>query len=158
MFYVLTDGDDNVVRYPYTLTDLKFDNPGISFPETITDEVAANLNCFPVVPGTQPVIADTYTVNYEASVVKQGDQWVQQWVSTAATPEEIEERTDDKATELRVERLRLLEQFDWTQLPDVPVDTAAWATYRQELRDVPQQEGFPWDVNWPTPPVADLTR
>ena len=32
------------------------------------------------------------------------------------------------------------------------MDSAAWATYRQGLRDVPEQAGFPEDINWPTTP------
>ena len=30
-----------------------------------------------------------------------------------------------------------------------PVDKAAWAAYRQELRDITAQAGFPWNVQWP---------
>jgi len=41
---------------------------------------------------------------------------------------------------------------DWTQLVDAPVDSLAWANYRQELRNVPNQPGFPWDVQWPAKP------
>lgn len=35
---------------------------------------------------------------------------------------------------------------------DAPVDQAAWAVYRQALRDVPQQEGFPENIVWPESP------
>ena len=59
------------------------------------------------------------------------------------------EPLDDK---VRAERNKLLDASDWTQVDDAPVDKAAWATYRQALRDVPQQEGFPADVIWPSPP------
>lgn len=38
---------------------------------------------------------------------------------------------------MRVHRDRLLAESDWTQLPDAPVDRAAWAAYRQDLRDLP---------------------
>ena len=38
---------------------------------------------------------------------------------------------------MRLHRDRLLAESDWTQLPDAPVDRAAWATYRQGLRDFP---------------------
>jgi len=38
---------------------------------------------------------------------------------------------------MRNHRNRLLAESDWTQLPDTPVDRAAWATYRQALRDFP---------------------
>jgi uncharacterized protein YbjT (DUF2867 family) len=56
------------------------------------------------------------------------------------------------AEEVRAERDRLLAASDWTQVLDAPVDRAAWAEYRQSLRDVPQQEGFPTDVAWPVKP------
>jgi hypothetical protein len=42
---------------------------------------------------------------------------------------------------------------DWTQLPDTNVDKTAWANYRQALRDVPQQEGFPYSIIWPAKPA-----
>lgn len=51
-------------------------------------------------------------------------------------------------------RSQLLAQSDWTQLPDVPIATKeAWATYRQALRDITEQPGFPLDIVWPTPPA-----
>ena len=54
---------------------------------------------------------------------------------------------------VRFDRNVLLEQSDWTQLPDVPEATkAAWKAYREALRDVPAQAGFPYNVEWPTPP------
>ena len=56
------------------------------------------------------------------------------------------------AAAARSERNRLLAASDWTQVPDAPVDQQAWAEYRQALRDVPQQNGFPTDINWPTKP------
>lgn len=51
--------------------------------------------------------------------------------------------------DLRQKRDRMLRESDWTQLNDAPVDRDAWAVYRQALRDLPQQEGFPEDVGWP---------
>ena len=54
---------------------------------------------------------------------------------------------------VRHKRNKLLEQSDWSQMPDAPVDRSAWATYRQALREVPQQPGFPFDVVWPEAPA-----
>ena len=54
------------------------------------------------------------------------------------------------ASEIRAERNRLLAASDWTQVADAPVDQAAWATYRQALRDITAQAGFPNDIVWPT--------
>ena len=56
------------------------------------------------------------------------------------------------ATNARAERNALLAASDWTQVPDAPVDQAAWATYRQALRDITAQAGFPEQINWPEAP------
>jgi len=53
---------------------------------------------------------------------------------------------------VRARRNDFLADTDWTQVADAPVDQAAWATYRQALRDVTAQEGFPYSVAWPTKP------
>jgi len=56
-------------------------------------------------------------------------------------------------TAARSQRNELLVQSDWTQLPDVPLDTkSAWAAYRQDLRDITSQPGYPFDIVWPIPP------
>ena len=50
-------------------------------------------------------------------------------------------------------RKKLLAGTDWTQMPDVSIATkAAWAAYRQELRDITAQAGYPTEITWPTPP------
>jgi hypothetical protein len=53
---------------------------------------------------------------------------------------------------IRLDRNSLLNASDYTQIPDFPGDKEAWATYRQELRDVPQEFSDPKDVVWPTKP------
>lgn len=53
----------------------------------------------------------------------------------------------------KAHRNALLKESDWTQNPDVPESTSAlWVDYRQELRDITDQPGFPMDVVWPVPP------
>ena len=57
------------------------------------------------------------------------------------------------ATSVRLERNMRLTESDWTQFVDVTgIDKAAWATYRQALRDVTKQPGFPRNVVWPEKP------
>jgi len=53
---------------------------------------------------------------------------------------------------IRADRDRRLAASDWTQVSDAPVDAAAWATYRQQLRDLPQNYILPSDVEWPEEP------
>ena len=55
----------------------------------------------------------------------------------------------EQAKNVRADRNKRIADCDWTQLPDAPVDAAVWATYRQALRDIPTQAGFPWEVTWP---------
>lgn len=73
---------------------------------------------------------------------------------TAAENEaEYQARRDlEQATDIRNNRNQRLKDCDWTQLADSPVDKSAWATYRQALRDIPDQSGFPWTITWPTQP------
>ena len=65
---------------------------------------------------------------------------------------EKDQKLAAKIASVRSQRNQKLTETDWTQVNDAPVDKAAWATYRQALRDVPTQSGFPWDVTWPTQP------
>lgn len=61
--------------------------------------------------------------------------------------------TEELIQYARTQRDQLLAESDWTQLPDVPAAIKeAWAVYRQALRDIPQQPGFPADIVWPTRP------
>lgn len=59
---------------------------------------------------------------------------------------------EEKEQAVRNERNLRLAYTDWTQLPDAPLTAeqkAAYAEYRQALRDVPAQDGFPENVAWP---------
>jgi hypothetical protein len=60
---------------------------------------------------------------------------------------------EDLKVEITTKRNSLLAASDWTQLPDVPQATKdAWAQYRQALRDITEQSGYPTNVVWPTSP------
>ena len=58
----------------------------------------------------------------------------------------------EQARRIRADRNTRLNDSDWSQLADSTADKAAWATYRQALRDIPTSEGFPWNVTWPDAP------
>jgi len=71
------------------------------------------------------------------------DEWAGAWVPNVAMAEAA----------ARTKRSSLLQQTDWTQGRDVPDAVAEkWAPYRQALRDVTGQTGFPLHVTWPDPP------
>jgi hypothetical protein len=144
--------NQTVETYPYTIGDLRRDNPNTSFPRSPSDAVLAEWSVFPVVEQEQPVFNDATQNLTETNPTLVNGQWLQTWVIAEATPEEIAERTEVEAAKVRLERNARLADCDWTQLPDSPADHDAWAAYRQELRDVTAQEGFPWDITWPEVP------
>ena len=75
------------------------------------------------------------------------------WDGETLTPPPVTKKTADKLQEqVREQRNSLLTASDWTQVVDSTVDKAAWATYRQSLRDIPTQNGFPFTVKWPAKP------
>jgi len=64
-----------------------------------------------------------------------------------------QQRSEEEVTQImRLKRDNFLKESDWTQLSDASVDATAWATYRQALRDLPSQSGFPFNITWPTQP------
>ena len=153
MFYAKLDNDGNLERYPYTLTDLRRDNPAISFPRAISNETAATFGCAPVTQVDPP--ADDYTKSYERSARNNSGTWEEQWIESNATTDQIAERTTAKSNDVRQERNEKLAGCDWTVLTDSPLTTSqktAWKTYRQALRDITSGDDFPHNITWPSQP------
>lgn len=133
--------------YPYNPTRLRVENPNISFPEQMPDERLAEWGVFPVIPQTRPEVPYTKVLE-EITPIQINNNWTQQWLLRDYTNQEVE----TLANTIRDERNRLLQESDWTQVGDTPVDKTIWATYRQELRDTTLQTEFPFNVTWPTKP------
>jgi len=58
----------------------------------------------------------------------------------------------EQSASVRASRTERLKESDWTQIADSTADKPTWATYRQALRDITAQSGFPWTVTWPDAP------
>ena len=78
--------------------------------------------------------------------------WTQVWQVRDLSNEEILQRNTTQSAVVRSIRNAKLTESDWTQIADAPADKAAWATYRQALRDISSQEGFPMTITWPDAP------
>lgn len=138
--------DNHPASFPYTLTDLRRDNPSTSFPTDITNETLASFNVYPVTASPAPEF-DSKTHSVKQGVQSVDGTWTQVW--------HLQELPEQQASvNVRAYRNRLLADCDWTQLSDAPGNTEAWATYRQVLRDISSQAGFPWNVEWPPMPSA----
>jgi hypothetical protein len=78
--------------------------------------------------------------------------FIQSWDIVPMSNEEKSEVDSWKADMVRKERNYKLMECDWTQLQDAPVNLQDWVSYRNALRDLPSQNGFPWDITWPDKP------
>jgi hypothetical protein len=135
-----------VEQYPYSISQLKNDNPNVSFPKEPTDELLADWDVYPVTVAQTPVYDSLVQAAKQDAPQNVNGAWMVAWLVQQLPLEQADQN-------VRYKRDKLLYECDWTQLPDAPVDKAVWAVYRQELRNVPQQEGFPYSVVWPTPPA-----
>lgn len=139
--------------YPYSFGNLQRDHSNTSFPANPTEQTLAEWNVFPVIDKPTPAYNPATQNCNQVNPTLVAGKWEMAWAVTPATPEQIAERTSAKEAEVRQQRNDLLTACDWTQLPDAPTSLASWATYRQQLRDVTTQSGFPWEVVWPVAPV-----
>lgn len=129
----------------YSISQLKRDNPNISFPEKPSGATLAEFNVYQMVDAVRPV-HDMWSQEVVKGPIKYtGGRYTQTW-------EVVEKDAEHVASKARQMRNKLLEDTDHTQLPDAPKGKRAWAVYRQELRDLTKQPGFPKTIEWPTPP------
>jgi hypothetical protein len=136
---------------------------GASWNET-TDEILQSLGADVVFEGAQATGGTVYQYSQRDGVEEVGGKWYTKYIlapvftdnedATAAEQEAIYKAMKDAefATNARSQRDKLLAESDWTQVIDAPVNQEAWATYRQSLRNVPQQDGFPTTIVWPVKP------
>ena len=146
MFYVYVPKGAEPT-YPFSLTDLRRVHPNVSWPVEIDAATAEEFDCFVVTPTNAPVATGKRAER--TSPVLVSGQWVEQWVLVDYSADEIEQQWAG----IRADRNASLSACDWTQLPDAPVDAAAWTTYRQALRDITMQAD-PFNIQWPTKPAA----
>ena len=135
------------------VTDSEFRalHPTTSFPPQLTEDILDSFEADVVFEGPQPQTT-RYQFVARQGVIQIGDKWHTNYVAIDMPDEAKAALDEQQAKSVRDDRNRRLAACDWTQLADAPVDDLAWATYRQALRDVPNQANFPWTVVWPTEP------
>lgn len=139
--------------YPYSIGQLRKDNPNTSFPKRPSDELLQEWGVFPVTPTERPEYNRiTHDLVEETPELVNGS-WVQAWALVAAEADVVAARTEEHAAQLRRDRDNLLAETDWMALSDNTL-TAEWATYRQALRDITSHANFPYltDTDWPVKP------
>ena len=138
--------------------------------ETTTTEVLTALGADVVFEGPQATGGTVYQYSQASGVEQVDGKWYTKYVlgpvftdraasegqpaQTAAEQETAYKAMKDteQAKSVREQRTQLLKDCDWTQIADSTADKTAWATYRQQLRDITGQAGFPWTITWPDAP------
>lgn len=126
--------------------------PNTSFPSQWSAELVEELGLDPVFESPTPTTT-RYQTAYKDGVEQDAQgRWLWKWSISEMDDEAKAAKDAEQAKSIRATRDTRLSGSDWTQVADAPVDKAAWATYRQALRDVPAQAGFPYDITWPSKP------
>jgi hypothetical protein len=125
-------------------------NGGPSWDITTT-EVLEALGADVVFEGAQAQ-PTRYQVTFSDGVYQTDGKWYTKYSVAEMSAEAITFKDAEQAKSVRATRGEKLAECDWTQVADSPVDKAIWATYRQALRDVTTQSGFPWTITWPDAP------
>lgn len=139
--------NEQIDQYPYTVDDLRRDNPNVSFPKKVPEQMMGKFGMFVVHMSEAPSInSRVQTLSSDVQFID--GKWKQVW-SVSNLPEDI------ASENVRTQRDKMLEKTDWmvirSQETGTPV-SSNWSSYRQALRDITAQQGFPYQVNWPVKP------
>lgn len=153
MYVKITSG--NVDQYPYTIGQLRRDNPNISFPKQISDSLLQSYDVHKVSIDDLPSYDEkTQSVEQNAAPTLVDGSWVLGWTVNEKTSEEISEYNEIVSVNNRSVRNEKLSETDFYALSDVTMSTEM-QTYRQALRDLPTTaSNWPHlqDSDWPTKP------
>lgn len=151
MTYVkVTEGAEST--YPYDVRQLRRDNPHTSFPKIVSDEMLEDWGVFPVIEADIPDYNErTQNCVKDSQPTLSNGNWTLSWTVSDKTAEETTQYDDDLAAEVRADRNARLAETDWWAVSDRTM-TSEQTEYRNLLRQVPQQDGFPLSVTWPTKP------
>ena len=135
--------------------------------DATTTEVLTALGADVVFEGAQATGGTVYQYSQAAGVERVDGKWYTKYVlgpvfidqvidgvtTTAAEQESAYKAVKDaeQAKSVRATRDEKLSETDWRFRSDM-TPSQAWKDYCQALRDLPQQEGFPWTITWPVAP------
>ena len=143
--------------------------PNTSMPQQLSEALINDFGGSVVFEGPQATGGTVYQYSVYGGIEQIGGKWFTKYslgpaffdtededgvVTTAAENEAAYKAMKDaeQSKNVRASRGEKLKETDWTQVADAPVDQAVWAVYRQALRDVTAQAGFPWTITWPDAP------
>jgi hypothetical protein len=124
--------------------------PNVSLPRVWDEGVLNYLGVDPIFESPTPTTT-RYQTTYKDGVEFKNDKWMWKWVVSEMDDEAKASLDATQAKAIRATRDQKLAETDWRFRSDMN-PSQEWIDYCQALRDIPQQAGFPWDVQWPTQP------
>jgi len=145
--------------------------PNTSMPQQLTEALINELGADVVFEGPQATGGTVYQYSQRNGVEQIDGKWYTKYilgpvfidqvvdgVTTTAAEQEATykaQKDAEQATSVRATRDEKLKECDWIVIKNLETNSnipGAWEVYRQALRDVPSQAGFPWTVTWPDAP------
>ena len=154
--FVKVDKTNQVVQYPYTLDMFRAENRNVSLPPNLGNSLLARYYIFPVITAAEPEYEkSTQYITEDTTPVFVDGNWIVSWSVSEKSEDRIAIDTRVRSIAIRKERDALMAETDWVSIR--AIDTGSnvstdWMEYRQALRDITSQSGFPWDVAWPVKP------
>jgi hypothetical protein len=153
MYAKLNKDNTSIEKYPVSFTEIRYTHKNVSFPDNPTDEDLASFNYCNVQNNEVPQYDIELQYVQEDTPIKNNGVWKKTYKLVNLDNLRKEGIVRAKEDSIKTIRNALLSETDWTQLSDVPAETASkFAQYRQALRDVTNQEGYPDNVVWPEKP------
>lgn len=129
-------------------------NGGPSFNQ-LTPEIIELCGADPVFEGPQPTLTRYQTAAMQGVVQKSDGKWYTNWVAVEMSADAKVATDAQQADSVRADRNSRLADTDWRIIKSAEVGEMPdpdWIVYRQDLRDIPLQATFPWNIVWPTVP------
>lgn len=156
--YVKVENDEPV-KYPVSYEDIYKEilEPAGKSKLPLDAEFLETNGYFSVVPQNAPTVAPTTKLTMELPLLVNGIYY-ENYVMTEMTEEEKNANYEAKAFEVRESRNAMLREtvdrmnpIRWESM--TTEEKNSWVVYRQALLDIPNQDGFPYTVEWPTTPA-----
>lgn len=144
--------DGVFVRHIFDVEPTQWDEDNFCLARRLTPEQAMYFGVTKLQIVTPPYFDPATQQRDEGPAIFTNGVWMQQYIVSEMDAEVAATKKEEQSARDRVIRDSLLVACDWTQVADAPIDKIAWANYRQALRNIPAQAGFPWIIAWPTQP------
>jgi hypothetical protein len=152
LYYIQANGD-TFIRHIHDVEPTHWDEDNFCFARKLTPEQVVQFGVHQLKLVTPPYFDPATQTREHGPAVLIDGVWTQNYIVSDLSADASAAKVGAQWNVIRAERNKLLADCDWTQLPDASADAAAWATYRQALRDITTQT-TPFAIVWPESPSS----